>query len=292
MEPSPTLHFLGRLHPLVVHFPIALILVAGFLQLLRGRRAPSEAIGVCLAFGALGAVFAASFGWLYAENDPPGSAVADTLFWHRWLGVGTAVVGVLCAVLARLSREAASKAYLLTLLCSVGLVSYGAHLGGVLVYGETYLFEVFEERPTRSADPVRREPEAESMEVMPADLAEPADSTGPTGTIATELPIAAESPFERDVLPIFEHTCFECHGPTGRAKGGLRLNDEDALFEGGSDLWVVDPGKPESSFLIELVSLPADDEDRMPPEGELLTAEEIAKLRAWVAGLAPRDGAQ
>ena len=92
--------------------------------------------------------------------------------------------------------------------------------------------------------------------------------------------------FLADVYPIFEASCFECHGPK-KQKGKLRLDTHEGLFEGDEDYLPLVPGKPDESILIELVSLPADDPDVMPKEGDHLTEEQIATLRAWIEQGAP-----
>ena len=110
---DPLLHFLGRFHPVVVHFPIAFLLLAAVLGLFRpgkGKK-PSDAAFVCLLVGAASAVVAAWLGWLYAEHDPPGRSVEEILFRHRWVGVATAVASIFTAALAvalRRSRRGSS----------------------------------------------------------------------------------------------------------------------------------------------------------------------------------------
>lgn len=92
--------------------------------------------------------------------------------------------------------------------------------------------------------------------------------------------------FLADVYPIFEASCFECHGPK-KQKGKLRLDTRKGLFEGDEDFVPVVPGQPDLSVILELTTLPADDPDVMPAEGEHLTDEQIATLRAWIEQGAP-----
>ena len=92
--------------------------------------------------------------------------------------------------------------------------------------------------------------------------------------------------FLLDVYPIFEASCLQCHGPK-KQKSGLRLDTREGLFEGDEDFVPVVPGQPDLSVIIELVTLPADDPDVMPAEGEHLTEEQIATLRAWIEQGAP-----
>ena len=60
------LQLLGRLHPLLVHFPIGLLIIGFVLELLtiRGkRRGLREGINLMVYIGAGFAVFSALFGW-------------------------------------------------------------------------------------------------------------------------------------------------------------------------------------------------------------------------------------
>ena len=65
--------------------------VAGFFAMTSRGDEPSKASFACLWTGTLGAVFAAGTGWLYAHHDPLGPSVESDLFWHRWVGVSTAM---------------------------------------------------------------------------------------------------------------------------------------------------------------------------------------------------------
>ena len=92
--------------------------------------------------------------------------------------------------------------------------------------------------------------------------------------------------FLRDVYPIFQAHCIKCHGPA-KQKGKLRLDQRDGIFGAGSREGVVAAGDADASLLVDLVSLPADDLDIMPAEGDPLTADQIALLRRWITEGAP-----
>lgn len=88
--------------------------------------------------------------------------------------------------------------------------------------------------------------------------------------------------FVRDVRPIFERHCYECHaGET--PSSALRLDVKAAAFRGGEAYGAsIVPGKPNESPLVQFVA-DAEADLRMPPEGRRLSAEEIATLTKWVA---------
>ncbi len=90
---------------------------------------------------------------------------------------------------------------------------------------------------------------------------------------------ADEVDFGRDIRPILSNTCFKCHGPAVQ-KAKLRLDDRDIAVDKGA----ITPGKPADSELLKRIALPDSDEHRMPPPGvgNRLTADQVAKLTAWV----------
>lgn len=91
--------------------------------------------------------------------------------------------------------------------------------------------------------------------------------------------------FFKNVQPILEAKCVECHRG-GKAKGGLHLASlADAIKGGESDGAAITPGQPDHSSLIARVT--SDDEDAiMPPKGKPLNAQEIQTLTTWI-----REGA-
>lgn len=89
--------------------------------------------------------------------------------------------------------------------------------------------------------------------------------------------------FERDVLPILEARCYECH-VGAKQLSGYRLDVRSVAIRGGEsgEAGIV-PGKSGESELIRRIT--SDDEFTwMPPEGERLSPEEIAVLKAWIDG--------
>ena len=91
--------------------------------------------------------------------------------------------------------------------------------------------------------------------------------------------------FRRDVLPVLTEYCLECHGETLR-ESGLRIDDRENLLRGGDHgRATIVPGKPDKSFLLDLVE-GRDPDLRMPPDGDRLTKGQIDILRRWI-----REGA-
>jgi mono/diheme cytochrome c family protein len=102
------------------------------------------------------------------------------------------------------------------------------------------------------------------------------------GVDPAKLPPAASRPvdFTRDVQPIFEASCWNCHGPK-KSESGFRLDDRAAALKGGDRGNDIVPGQSAASLLIHAVS-GLDEELKMPRKGEALTADQVGILRAWI----------
>ncbi|MEM6916624.1 MAG: c-type cytochrome domain-containing protein [Verrucomicrobiota bacterium] len=96
------------------------------------------------------------------------------------------------------------------------------------------------------------------------------------------LSIAEAVDYEADILPIFERKCANCH-LDGSSKGGVGLDLDKVGREIGDGKAIV-PGSPDQSDLFEVVTLPEDDNDIMPPQGKgrPMTEGEVAKLKEWI----------
>ncbi len=83
--------------------------------------------------------------------------------------------------------------------------------------------------------------------------------------------------FNRDVRPILENHCLECHGPKD-AKEGFRVDEESTLLS------YVEPGDLDASSLWSDYLVTTDDEMRMPPtaHNKPLTGAQLAMLKLWI----------
>jgi len=91
--------------------------------------------------------------------------------------------------------------------------------------------------------------------------------------------------YKRDVLPIFEKKCFDCHSAESKElKGGLRLDDEEHFYKRFAKNDVVVPGDWDASYLFVTVVLPPGEKGTMPPKGkgERLTEQEILTVAKWI----------
>src|SRR5437868_13535363 len=88
--------------------------------------------------------------------------------------------------------------------------------------------------------------------------------------------------YDKDIKPIFEKTCFKCHG-SEKQKGKLRLDSLAAALKGGEDGEVVKKGDSAHSPIVQAVAR-LDEDSAMPPEdkGKPLTKEQVGLIRAWI----------
>lgn len=159
--PQKILKALGYFHPAIVHFPIALFCVGGmvaFLSYFLGSRCLSTAFQ-CLVIATLSSVLSVVMGWSYAQTKGygnwlsfPGSTASETemtMFFHRWMGSGIAVLGILAIVIALFARRQRSSSLhnywrLLTIFIAI-LTAWVGHQGGELVHGDLFhrVVEIF-----------------------------------------------------------------------------------------------------------------------------------------------------
>ena len=225
---------LGTMHPMLVHFPIALLIAAAFFEIVRLRRKggsanptqhpsfqatsqnhnqnhnhhlPSPAAVACTLLGAVSAGVAVASGWRLAEAVEASSRLEV----HRWVGLAAAVVGGLAAVLALCAQRRPGPRMLAwyRLLVVGGAITVGAagHFGGELVWGAGYFAKA-----ARTA------------------LFGPAQTGGEVGL--SEGSGEGTVNFAREVFPILSRRCFACHSGEEH-KSGLLLDSREAMLRGG-----------------------------------------------------------
>ncbi len=98
----------------------------------------------------------------------------------------------------------------------------------------------------------------------------------------TNLSAAEPIDFDHEIAPLFAAKCLKCHGAAG-PEGGLSLTSREAAFKTlASGHAAIVPNNPDTSELMRRTSSNNPDE-KMPPTGPALSAEEIALLRRWIA---------
>lgn len=248
--------FLGRFHPLLVHLPIGILVVA-LLLFLRDLRRPSEGmrgvISVTLLLSALGAIISCVTGWLLSGS---GEYEEGLMQRHKWFGIALAVFTTALyfgytKALRFIRKPLIAYGFSFGLLL---LLAVTGHLGGSLTHGEDFL--AFE-----PAKPAEKE------------------------KVITDVQAALA--YEELVQPVLEAKCYSCHGPR-KQKGGLRLDALKEMLEGGEEGPALVAGDPGKSALYSRLLLDPEDEKHMPPKGKRqLTRQEIDLLHWWISQGAP-----
>src|SRR5437763_6971715 len=101
----------------------------------------------------------------------------------------------------------------------------------------------------------------------------------PTASARQKQPKAVS--FIDDVAPIFKESCFGCHGAKN-PKGKLDMTRYESFRKGGTKDDPVVEGKPEDSYLIDVLT--ATDKKRMPPidSGDPLPREKVELIARWI----------
>lgn len=94
-------------------------------------------------------------------------------------------------------------------------------------------------------------------------------------------PLNAQTPvsFSKDIQPILEQKCLNCHGPSMQSSR-LNLSTLENALRGGARGSAVVPGRAEDSRLYRMVS--GLDKPAMPLGGNKLTDGQIAAIKNWI----------
>ena len=255
----------GRLHPLVVHFPISLLWVGLLLECIAWRKKSDQfqsAISVILWVGTITAALAVGLGFILINLD---DYTGNTITIHQWSGILTAILSGL-TLYAFISKE--SKSYRLLLFLTVLGVSFAGHYGAMLTHGEDYLDLSKEEKTQKIASNPSLHVEKLQGEIAPNQK--------------QDLGIEARN--------ILANHCYDCHS-IKKSKGKLRFDALEYILKGGKEGPALVLGHPEKSEMIRRIKLPASDDDAMPTKGKRLTKKEIEILEVWVKQGAPWPGA-
>jgi YHS domain-containing protein/uncharacterized membrane protein len=265
MHPTPDIVlFFGRLHPLLVHLPIGLIVLLAFLEVLafvpRFRQANANA-GVILSLAVPAAAAAVLCGWLLSLG---GGYDPQLLRWHKWTAIGTACA---CAVAALLYALRFRRVYRACLFATFLALLVASDFGGSLTHGSDYL-----------------------VRYAPASLKKLFGGKPPVVAAAPKpKDIAQLTAFNDVIQPVLQKDCVSCHGPD-KSKGKLRLDSLAAVLKGGGSGPALLPGKSADSEIVRRLLLPSGTDDHMPPDGKPQpTLDEITLVQWWIDSGAPAD---
>jgi uncharacterized membrane protein len=242
------IEFIGRLHPVLVHLPIGILMLAvlfEWLSAIKKFRSLKKSQRLIIWIGACTAVLSCITGYVLSQS---GDYDQDAVSWHQWSAI-TLTLFALAYAWIKSTKKFKPLHRFFSVLVFLFVVVTG-HLGGSLTHGEDYLslFNV----------------ESESMDLAAIDL--------------------KQALFYDDLVkPILSEKCYSCHG-SSKQKGKLRLDAPEHILKGGKGGAVIVSGNVEESELMYRVLLPMEDDDHMPPkEKGQLSEREMEVLNLWIA---------
>ncbi len=236
----------GRLHPVILHFPIVILILAMLLEFFRFRTEFSKEkfyqdfTTTLLLIGALFSAITVIMG-LFLSHEP--GYEGSNLQWHKWFGVSISFISAFIYWFRETKwydGRSAMTGAIVVLFCLV----IAGHYGADITHGDNFIL----------------------APVMKKDL----------------VPIDKALVYRDVIQPIFESKCNSCHNPD-KLKGGLMLIDEASVMKGGRTGKLFVPGQPQVSLLLQRIHMPEDEKKHMPPAGKTqLTPAEMNLLYLWV----------
>lgn len=244
---------IGHFHPVFVHLPIGILLLAFILHVIEKKKPGTDfrqAITISLLVGMISAVISCITGYFLSRSDDYDEQLVNQ---HQWMGIGVAVIAIVLYFLRK--RNTATRWHWPLMILLIILVSVTGHIGGSLTHGSDYLTRPFTE--------LRNKPDTTQKVVIPN--------------------VQEAAAYQQIIQPLLQNKCYSCHNKN-KQKGGFRMDEPALLVKGGKSGTALLPGRAEASELMKRLLLPRENEDHMPPkEKPQLTESEIALIHWWIA---------
>jgi len=242
--------FAGSFHPLLVHLPIGILLLAALFQLLSQKEkyhSLASAVCITLFIGMISAIASCISGYLLSGT---GDYDEGMIFNHQWSGIALAIVSIFAWYLNRKGRQITWISIIMVL-----LIILTGHFGGSITHGSDYLTRAFSAEALEQSRQKRK-----------------------------PIPNVQQALAYQDVIkPILTSKCYKCHG-SNKQKGKLRLDMPDFILKGGKSGKAIIAGNTDESELIKRILLLKESDDHMPPiEQSQLTKAELDLIHWWVS---------
>jgi mono/diheme cytochrome c family protein/uncharacterized membrane protein len=257
-DPADFFLFVGRFHPLVLHLPIGMLVVAFIMQAFSIWKKRDDlhfpycfCLGCSFVFSII-AVVCGSFLSMSNDYNP------DLINRHGWGGmlfsllVGIAFYLKFSFIRSGHEKKSQKKASLIVMFIAINVMGFVGHDGGSLTHGEEYIWKY---APDFARAMTGRDPK-------------PTEGVNPEGTVYKEI-----------IAKFMEKNCTECHGKT-KTKGKLRLDEIECIKNGGKHDDLIVYGKANKSLMVELMTT-GDEDEIMPPDGKLPDPH-IELIKWWI----------
>ena len=238
----------GRMHPLILHFPIVfIVLYVLWVFFFQNKIAPQEtALNIgewLLLFSALSSVFTALMGLFLSRED---GYDAEILQWHKWSGVVVSLLMLLWYSFRNRLVKTKTGVVAVTLVSFAAIIFTG-HQGSNISHGQNFLLA-----------PILPEKKQQQILLEDAEV------------------------FAHMVKPILQSKCISCHNDK-KAKGKLIMETEELLLKGGKSGKLWDSTEADFGLMLKRIHLPLETKKHMPPQGKpQLTEDDITILSNWV----------
>lgn len=235
--------FIGRLHPVILHLPIGLFFICFLFLPLKKYIPEPSATDLQQLFLTLTAFFALLSAQIGIMLAAEDGYIADHISDHK---IAALIFTFGIYLFTAIHHRVSSAMQWIGLSVLGGTLLFAGHNGAVITHGEDFLFPSSKDDPSAMLDP----------DVHPV--------------------------YDWAIAPILKKKCQNCHNER-KSKGGLLLLDSLSIMKGGDNGAVVNIGNGAESKLVQLASLPMDDDMHMPPSGKpQLTHREIQLIQHWI----------
>ncbi len=243
------LQSIGRVHPLLLHFPIVILIMAMLLEFFSFRKdMASNAFYKKLTYylllsGTLLAGVTVFMGLILSHEE---GYSGETLQWHKWTGAAIFFVASVIYFIRNTGwyKSALAKAGAIV---TVLVIIVSGHFGAAITHGDNFISQ-------------------------PLAVYYPEQ----------QVPFEQAVVFNDVIKPVIVKKCASCHNPD-KLKGELILTDSASVMKGGKSGKLFNPETPELSLLIQRIHLPVDEKKHMPPAGRpQLTDVEAMLLTRWI----------
>lgn len=238
----------GRMHPMILHFPIVLVLLYFIVVLVSPQKIKKDKLFIGLSdwlllAAAFTAVITALTGLLLSREagyDP------DNIAPHKYTG-SIASFFLLAIYFLRNAFQAKPALLNIPVACTAALIVWAGHLGADITHGENFVLG--------PVTPERIKPQVGLSDAfIYADLVE----------------------------PILEAKCVGCHN-SNKAKGELVMETKELLLKGGKNGKLWDTTKDDLGLMMRRIHMSEEAREHMPPAGKpQLTDVESAILYEWI----------
>ena len=237
------------MHPLLVHFPIVLVILYALVSLVPIERKSDQKPldyplnDLLLFLAALTSVMAALMGLFLSREegyDP------EALQMHKWGGVVLSIFTLAWYYFRKQIQAVRFMPYVVSGV-AFGVILITGHQGASITHGQDFLLA-----------PVTPEKE---KPVVPFD----------------EALVFADM-----VKPIIVEKCISCHN-SKKSKGELIMESEEMLLKGGKTGKLWDSTATDFGLMLQRLHLPLEQKKHMPPHGKpQLTEEEMQIISRWI----------